>query len=619
MSKDEENESVMSRSQFTKENEMAEEKETPRKISRKDFVKGAAALAGAGALVSCGPAATPAPAETPKPCPTCPPAEECPTCPTPWLPEKWDYEADIVVVGYGGGGIGAAIEAVDGGASVLVLEKDPLVRGGNTGCCGGSCNIGSSVDAGIEYLTSECWGTVANAELISDHVEAVHDLPGWIEDLGGKVIWRDTTPSYPLIPGGDKWGGTADEHAGFRIDVDGAEGDGHALYGFFTDAAAAKGISVDDGNVKAASPATALIQDPVTKEILGVKALEGVTFADPPEFTYTGGTEIYVKAKKGVIIACGGYENAEELLRNTAPYPHSAYVTFYGCPYNTGDGIHMATAVGAKLWHLNKKEMHAFACVPLSKELGHGRSVSAYGNQLGESASIIVNRDGNRFMNEYFNSGHSDQHRPFDDFEHKHMPSDDYEYSDYRNVPMYWIFDDTRMKSGSLSRTGQWTGIHQIYEWSDDNVAELQKGYFIQADTIEELGKKIEIKNFFGEVVGMDAAGLVATVEKYNQYCAAGKDGDFGRRASTLIPLSTPPFYAMEVCQCQTNTQGGPEFTKYQQTMGADGEPIPRLYNVGENGSIYGSLYNGGGNCPESYATGRIAAKHALTLDPWDA
>jgi len=59
--------------------EMAEEKEATKKLSRKDFVKGAAVVAGAGALASCAPAATPAPEAAP----TCPPAEECAPCPTP--------------------------------------------------------------------------------------------------------------------------------------------------------------------------------------------------------------------------------------------------------------------------------------------------------------------------------------------------------------------------------------------------------------------------------------------------------------------------------------------------------------------------------------------------------
>jgi succinate dehydrogenase/fumarate reductase flavoprotein subunit len=593
--------------------------EEKRRITRRDFVKsaaaGAAAVAGAGLLAGCGKETSDA-IGVQEAAPTV--GQECPPLPTPWLPARWDYEVDVVVVGYGGAGIGAAIEVVDGGGSVLVLEKDPLPRGGNTGCSGGICAIGNSVEGGIAYLTSECWGTVSDPELIRAHVEAVHELPGWIEGMGGKVVWvdRPTWPMYPLLPGADIWAGPKEC---FNIDKDGKAGNGYDLFQFVLGAAKGKGISEEAGTLKCATPVTELIQDGITKEILGVKAIEGVTFAEPPEFTYTGGKEIYVKAKKAVILACGGYENNEEIRLNFAPHPHSAYTTFYGTPYNTGDGMRMATAVGAKLWHMNKKEMHSFGCGPLSKELGHARTVYAYGTQIGETASIIVNRDGKRFYNEYHDSGHTDRHHAYDEFEHMHMPADDYEYGDYRNVPMYWIFDDTRMKGGTLARSGQWTGTWEIYQWSEDNLAELEKGYFIKADTIQELGKKIEIKDFHGRVVGMDAAGLVETVNKYNEYCAAGVDEDFGRGASTLIPLSTPPFYAMEVIQCQTNTQGGPEFTTNQQTLDANGKPIARLYNAGENGSIYGFLYNGGGNVPEAYATGRIAAKHALTLAPWDA
>ena len=54
----------------------------------------------------------------------------------PWLPAKWDYEADVVVVGYGGAGVCAAVVAHDAGAQVLILEKAPFA-GGNTGCSRG--------------------------------------------------------------------------------------------------------------------------------------------------------------------------------------------------------------------------------------------------------------------------------------------------------------------------------------------------------------------------------------------------------------------------------------------------------------------------------------------------
>ena len=182
---------------------------------------------------------------------------------------------------------------------------------------------------------------------------------------------------------------------------------------------------------------------------------------------------------------------------------------------------------------------------------------------------------------------------------------------------MYWVFDDATMKSGPLWTSSRWVGINKLYAWSADNEAELAKGWFVKADTIEALAKMLVVKDYFGRVVGMDPAGLVKTISDYNAACAAGTDTQFGRRAATLKPVSKPPYYAMEVCECQTNTHGGPEHNKFSQTLDMDGKPIPRLYSTGELGSIYGFLYNGGGNVPEAYATGRIAATHAVSLKPW--
>ncbi len=518
----------------------------------------------------------------------------------PWLPDKWDYEADVVVVGYGGGGATAAITAHDAGARVLVLEKDPLGRGGNTGCSGAGQRIGNDQESAIEYLRAQCWGTVTDEELIRTHVLAVQELPRWYEQLGAKVAWRTgDLIAYPLLPGAEAFAG---EHCAFYFSLDGKAPphgtEGQTLFKFLSGLVTARGV-----NVKCGTPAKELIQDPITKEILGVVAEEG-------------GRKIYVQAKRGVILACGGYENNEEMRRNFGLHAHSGLVTFYGCPYNTGDGIIMAQRVGAKLWHMNKREAHAFACVPATKEIGVGVVVRAYGTPC-EQPAIYVNRDGKRFMNEYFYKDHTERHREYDEFEHSHLPTDEYEYSDYRNVPMYWVFDDSLMKAGPLHEPRRWVGLHKLYTWSKDNGAELAKGWFIKADTIEALAKKIVCKNFFGRVVGMDVAGLVETVNKYNQYCVAGKDLDFARRPATLKPLSTPPFYAMELCECITNTQGGPQHNKYGQTLQFDGRPIPRLYSIGELGSIYGFLYNGGGNVAETCAFGRIAGRHAAALTPW--
>ncbi|HUW95717.1 MAG TPA: FAD-binding protein, partial [Anaerolineae bacterium] len=98
---------------------MTDQKERPIKVSRRDFVKGAALgaglLTGAGTLASCGTAAAPA---------------------APGVPESWDHETDVVIVGYGGAGAAAAIAARDAGAEVIILEKRE-VPGGTTAICGG--------------------------------------------------------------------------------------------------------------------------------------------------------------------------------------------------------------------------------------------------------------------------------------------------------------------------------------------------------------------------------------------------------------------------------------------------------------------------------------------------
>ncbi|MDR2957466.1 MAG: FAD-binding protein, partial [Coriobacteriales bacterium] len=325
------------------------------------------------------------------------------------------------------------------------------------------------------------------------------------------------------------------------------------------------------------------------------------------------------KAKKAVVIATGGYEHNDDLLRQFAPHAHSAFVTMYGSPYSDGSGMIAAQKAGAAIWHMNKKEMHSFACAPLSKELGVGVTVSAWATGIGANPGIVVNRYGQRFYNEYFNGGHSDNRREWDRFIHHHLPADDEEYCDYPHVPMYFIFDETTRKERRIGGVGQFQGNLGVYRWSDDNSTEVANGYIMKADSLEELGAKITSTNYFGEKELMGGDRLAKTVADYNGYCATGVDLDFGRRAEMMLPIVTPPFYAMEICECQTNTQGGPKHNGHCQVLDVFDEPIPRLYVAGELGSIYGHMYNGMENIPETLSGGIRAARHLNDLKAWDA
>ena len=102
-----------------------------------------------------------------------------------WLPEKWDYVADVVIVGYGGAGAPAAIACHDKGAKALLLEKAPF-GGGNMCCAGGGSTIPSDVNKGIQYYRALTAGMV-DEDLIT-HVGSIDTRPPAV--AGG--TWRKT-------------------------------------------------------------------------------------------------------------------------------------------------------------------------------------------------------------------------------------------------------------------------------------------------------------------------------------------------------------------------------------------------------------------------------------------
>jgi len=165
------------------------------KLTRRQFIKDAT-IAGAAVATTGILGATPAAAQTT----------------APWLPAKWDYEADVVIIGFGFAGQGAAIEASDLGAKVIILEKAPKKHWGGSSNANVNfdfCGIGPNVETAITYLKSELWGSVEDEDVIRDHVVGNHELPAWIEKLGGSVVWSDNVPTYPTIPGAKEWGTNA--------------------------------------------------------------------------------------------------------------------------------------------------------------------------------------------------------------------------------------------------------------------------------------------------------------------------------------------------------------------------------------------------------------------------
>jgi succinate dehydrogenase/fumarate reductase flavoprotein subunit len=314
----------------------------------------------------------------------------------------------------------------------------------------------------------------------------------------------------------------------------------------------------------------------------------------------SGGREVRIRASRAVVLTCGGFEFDEWMKEN---YLRVNPVHFYGNPGNTGDGIKIAMEAGSALWHMNKASCRVtmkFPDFPI-----------AFGTQRHETASLFVDRRGNRFTNERFKM-HS--------FGYELTNYDCYAMC-YPKVPCYWVFGEERRTlaplasyHGACNPPGGIMGdIHYI--WSADNQKEIDRGWIVKANTIEELASKILADPDNGRL--MSPSTMRTTVKQYDEYCRKGEDIDFHKPEQWLQPLEGPPYYVVKLWPGGPNTQGGPKRNVRGQVLRVDNTPLPRLYSAGELGSVWGMLYQGGGNIAECIAFGRIAGANAAAEKVW--
>ena len=523
-------------------------------VNRRGFVKGAAVGVFGGLMAGTVGNAFAAPKGQPK----------------SWLPDKWDKEADVVVVGFGAAGSSAAIEAHDAGAKVLIVEKmREGWEGGDTGISGGLLYLDTKTN--IDSWRKKNFGKVDEEFLkcFSDNVKGVNT---WLQSMGLPIsgalgMGIVTSP----VPGASS---------------------GHILFAFFKEQVKKRGIPV-----LYEAPAKELIQDPKTREILGLKV-------------GSEGRYRYIKARKGVILTTGSYESNPEMLSDFG-HP-GVYVASEGSPANTGDGLKMALKTGATLRHMMPMaiEWGEFAFKAPSQQYKTAFSMG-YMRMPGKRLHnyIFVDREGKRFMNEKTNMVHQKDTLEVLRFDSKTLQ--------YPHIPFFVVFDEAVRKSGRITKNPElwgWRTTKKVYEWSEDNRAEIEKGWIIKADTLQELAAKMKGADCHGKPAGVNAAGLAETVAKFNEYCAAGKDPEFNRAKASLMALKTPPYYAAELCFNCIYTIGGLKNNCKAQTMDNEDKPVPRLYSAGNVG---GSGIISPGAIPEAIAFGRIAGKNAAAEMPW--
>lgn len=552
-------------------------------LSRRDFLKGAAVgaagVATVGILGACGAtqsAATPAPTAAPTAAPT-----------TPVDTIAWDAEYDVVVLGYGAAGANAAVSAFENGAKVLLAEKAPEgSEGGNSQASGQfvmatddpeqlytylSTLMGKFNNWDNEALKAYCDGCAENFSWMTGamggdpEIICPVDVPAaeaamansWVEfenpwGLGRKgriYIWQE----FPEYESGkhcmclSATGGRFDR--GYYNLCQGA-----------VNARVGKGLDLWLG-----APGKKLLTDE-EGNVIGV-----VINKD--------GADMNVKAAGGVVLCCGGFEHNPEMVSSYLQMP---YVHQRGGLFNDGDGIKMATAIGADLWHMSNSAGFSWTYKdPKMSTVG----------LMGPSATIgaIFGLGGGRFMNE------SAQNR------HGRIDIGGRWISTPMPLPSYLVHDADQLAAGKKFMS----------TFSDNYVDEIASGEVLTGNTLEELADAIRKSKDGKDAPNFNTDVFVAAVNAFNKRYDAGEDADYGRPIKTMVPIRKGPFYAVKIGPTYFNTMGGPRRNKDGQIIDVEGYPIEGLFSAGELGSIFCDMYNGSGNLGETMVFGRISGKNA--------
>lgn len=509
---------------------------------------------------------------------------------------------DVIVLGSGAAGLVAALAASDAGARVLLLEKAEAI-GGTTALSGGVFWLPANRFAGdrdsreqaLSYLDALSLDLIDPA-LAETYVDSVAGLIDWLSGpVGMDIRLVEGFPDYhPEHPGGMPNGGRSLEPGPFAMPslgdwaqrvlrgranpwtmigerprgdgsggVDGAtvkarraagiECCGRALVGWLLKACLDRGIKP-----RLNQHVTDLVRDDAGR-VTGVRSGDAT-----------------VTARRGVIIATGGFEWDRDLARDFLRGPVGHLPTARTC---TGDGLRMAMRAGAAL--TNMAEAWWVPTIAWGGQAAAGDDPTRHFLLLRERTlpgSIMVNGKGRRFANEATN------YNAFGAVLHAFDPVG----FTYANQPCWLIFCQTY-----LDRYG-FFGLAP---------GAVVPDWITRGDSIGELAQQLDLP----------ADALTDTVTRWNRMMAAGQDTDFGRGTSaydgwngdidrpagparTLGPLDRGPFYAVPVHASTLGTKGGPKTDRDGTVLDLSGQPIPGLYAAGNAmGGVTGKVYGGAG------------------------
>jgi 3-oxosteroid 1-dehydrogenase len=531
------------------------------------------------------------------------------------MPDKWDKEADVVIVGYGGAGACAAIAAADAGASVILLEKQTEAKHyPNTRMSGGlfhSPNTDGDRAALKQYALALMSGENLPWKLEGEQPENSDALSTAYSERAPDNLpfMKRVDPEFnPVRAGGAAFPDfPGARESGYRVYVGSYLGrnadvptitkpknekmNGEAFFACLT-----HGIA-NRKNISAMfeTPAARLVTTD-KGEVIGVVATQG-------------GKEINVKARRAVVITSGGYEYNMAMRKAFLEGPGVDGWAFYGTTANTGDGIEMALHVGAGLTKAGKAASRMITAVPIRV---NGLRIGLISDSVGTPNSIVTDNYGSRFADEVLITIDPSRY-----FFYKEAIKFDILKLDYPRSPGWMVFDETLRARQCITAQGLSTAGFGFVPWQKDNLDAIEKGWILKGNTLEELAAKVKAHGDNRKL--LNEAAFVAAVKKYNASCMNGKDEDFGRKVDAKGVIDKPPYYALPLYAGGPNTKGGISANVKREVLDWKGQAIPRLYTAGEISSVFKFVYQGGGNLTECIVFGRIAGENAAAQKPWTA
>ena len=475
-----------------------------------------------------------------------------------------NLQADVIVVAAGAAGLTAAISAAQGGASVLVFEKE-AITGGTANRGMGPLGIESrhtrmrqfkptKDEAFAVFMDHTHWRV--DAQLVRAYLNKSGDTIHWLESLGVEFLepasyFPSAYPTWHLIkpPSG--------------IPGPGAAG---TMTRILTERALELGV-----RIMLETPVQQILKEDGRVTGVSVKAQTGETLA---------------AHSPTVIIATGGFGNSPAMVKEQTGFTLGEDMHSFRIPGITGDGIRMAWETGAA-----KTEMGMEMIYGMPDNL----SIPPQLHEACRQPHLLVNLLGERFINEAI------------------MPNVTFTgnaLARQKDRCAFLIFDAAILEQMEIdfdfrNRVFPMTHIDNPQEMIADLLARDYPHFFV-ADSLDELAEK----------TGINRTGLIETIAAYNQSCRTGYDDLFTKDHRYMRPIQTPKFYAARHYPGAYGSVGGIKINHKTEVVGTDWNTIPGLFAAGTDAcSIYGDSYvfiMPGNSMGFAVNTGRIAGENAL-------